>query len=403
MDRSKGNVLVSRRRFLDQEKTLKRAITLETLKEGDVVKGKVTGLTNFGAFIDIGGIEGLLHVSDMDWVRVDNPKKLMDVGQDVDVKVLKHDVATHRISLGRKQLLTHPWEGIEARYPVGTEVKGKVTGLAPFGAFVEIERGIEGLIHLSELSWTVRVKHPQEVLKAGQDVEARVIALDRAKEKLSLSLKRIGANPWEDVAKKHPVGSTVEGEVSHVAAFGVFVKVADGVEALLKNQDLAWAETAAPQSLKVGDKIKAKVLEMDVPAEKMALGLKQLSADPLGTLHVGDAVTGLVTNVAEFGIFVKLKSGLDGLVRNVELNQFKSKFFDGDASRSKESSGHEYKQGDEVTASVININKKERKVELSIRRYERDQEKVLLKKYCGKQSNPTLGEATGWGNDDSDQ
>lgn len=400
MDRATGNVLVSRRRLMEQEKAAKRSVTLETLEIGKVLKGRVTGLTNFGAFVDIGGVEGLLHVSDMSWTRVDKPESVFSVGSEVDVKVLKYDPATHRISLGRKQLLPHPWDGIEQKYSIGSLVKGKVTGFAPFGAFVEIEPGVEGLIHVSEFSWTDRVKQPQDVLKTGETVEAKLIGIDRAKEKISLSLKRAQGNPWEEAARLYPVGSQLEGEVTRLAPFGAFVKIPTGVEALLKAQDLSWTDraTTPDKILKPGEKIKAVVLEIDLKEEKMALGLKQLTPDPMKSLKIGQAVNGKVVKVAEFGIFVHLENGVDGLIRSSEIHNNRSRFDHGDLGSPAPS--HEYKEGDPVTAAVLKINKKERKLELSIRRYERDQEKELLKKYSGRAGGPTLAETTGWGIED---
>jgi small subunit ribosomal protein S1 len=396
MDRAKGNVLVSRRRILEQELAVKRTETLGALQVGQVVKGRVTGLTNFGAFVDIGGIEGLLHVTDLSWARVDNPQSVVKVGQELEVKVLKHDAATHRISLGLKQLMKHPWEGIEAKYPAGTLVKGKVSSIAPFGVFVELEPGVEGLIHVSELMWTERVKDPKKVAKVGQEVEARVLNIDREKEKISLSLKRVGTNPWEEAKKNNKPGSIIEGEVTHLANFGAFVKLASGLEALIRNQDVSWSDHNANVSsvLKPGDKVKAVVLDVNVAEEKMALGLKQLTPDPMSAVKVGSTVNGTVSKVTEFGVFVKLESGVEGLVRSNELeggNPKGSKFSDMPTTPAVV-----YKEGDQVTASVIKFNKKDRKIELSIRRYERDQERELLKKYSGKQQKTTLGDATGW-------
>jgi small subunit ribosomal protein S1 len=399
MDRAKSNVLVSRRRLIEQEKSVKRAATLNHLQVGQVIKGRVTGLTNFGAFVDIGGIEGLLHVSDLAWQRVDNPNKLLKVGDEIEVKVLKHDAASNRISLGRKQLLAHPWEGVETKFPVGSTVKGKVTGLAEFGAFVELAPAIEGLIHISEFSWTEKVKKPGAVLKVGQEVEAKLIAIDREKEKISLSLKRMGPSPWEEASRLHPIGSKVEGEVTHLANFGAFVKIAPGVEALLKTQDMSWTDRVQnPGSVvKVGDKITAIVLEVNPQQEKMALGLKQLTADPFKTLKIGQEVTGAVSKVADFGLFVKLTNGLDGLVRSSEMQVERSMFEDRNDRSAKPSPTASYKEGDAITASVLKINKKDRKIELSIRKYEKNQEKELLKKYSGKNDKLTLGETTGWG------
>lgn len=405
MDRTKGNVLVSRRKILEAEKNVKRAQTLEGLKIDQVVKGRVTGLTNFGAFVDIGGVEGLLHNTDLAWGRVESPKGHVKVGDEFDVKVLKFDTATKRISLGRKQLMPHPWDGIESRYPIGTKITGKVRSLAAFGGFVEIAPGIEGLIHVSELSWTEDIKDPKKVLKAGQTVETVIIAVDRSKEKISLSLKRVQANPWQDVAKSHPVGSQVEGEVTHIVNFGAFVRIAPGVEALLKTQDLSWTErySSPSQVLKVGDKIKTVVLDIDLKSEKMSLGLKQLSSDPMKHMKIGQIVTGTVSKTTDFGMFVKLDSGVDGLVRSNEVQLKRSIFSDPEDRFKKEPVESPYKEGEKIQAVVSKVNRKERKLELSIRRFEQQEERDLLKKYSGHTSNPTLGEATGWTDAASDE
>ncbi len=397
MDRAKGNVLVSRRRVQEQEKAVRRGQTLEKLEVGQVHKGRVTGLTNFGAFVDIGGIEGLLHISDLAWGRVDSPKGHVKIGDELDVKVLKYDTTTHRISLGRKQLLPHPWEGIETRFPKGSKISGKITGMAAFGVFVEIEPGIEGLVHISEISWTEEVKNPKDLYKVGQGVEAVVIDIDRAKEKISLSVKRAESNPWEGVSKAYPVGSRVEGEVTHLTNFGAFIKVAPGIEALLKSGDLSWTDKIQSPSklLKVGDKIKAVVLDINLKEEKMSLGLKQLIQDPMKSLRAGQVITGTVAKVTDFGVFVKMESGIDGLVRHNEVQNKKS-MFDEEKGRPSAPEQPVYKEGDVVQAVVTKINKKERKIELSIRRFEHQLEKELLKKYSGNTGNTTLGDATGW-------
>jgi small subunit ribosomal protein S1 len=402
MDKSKGNVLVSRRKILENEKAVKRVATLQKIEVGQVLEGRVTGLTNFGAFVDVGGVEGLVHVSDLAWQRVDNPKTIVKVGDVFPVKVLKFDTTTQKISLGRKQLMTHPWDGIEKKFPAGTVINGKVTSLAPFGAFVQIEPGVEGLIHMSELSWTDRAKNPKDVLKVGQAVEARIIGIDRANEKISLSLKRTGESPWDGIEKKYPVGSQIDVEVTHLAKFGAFVKIADGIEALLKVHDLSWSEKIQnpSQVLKVGDKIKVAVLEINLKEEKISVGLKQLQADPLKKYKVGQAVTGTVTNVTNFGLFVKLDSGIEGLIRSNETFLRRSIFSDAepreDRARGPQPDQPLFKVGDTVTAAVFKIDKKERKLELSIRQYESREEKELLKKYTGSKQLPTLGTTTGW-------
>jgi small subunit ribosomal protein S1 len=399
MDKIKRNVLVSRRKHLENERIHTRTVTLENMKEGLLLEGTVTGLTNFGAFIDIGGIEGLLHVSDMAWTRVDNPKTIVKVGDRLSVKVLKYDATTHKISLGRKQLLPHPWEGLEKRFPIGCVTKGKVTGIAAFGAFVQIEPGIDGLIHMSELTWTDRAKNPKDILKKGQDVEVKIIAIDRVQEKISLSLKRAGSNPWEAIKAKYPKGSVIEGEISHLATFGAFVKIEEGFEGLLKTQDISWTERVSLQQMfKVGDKIKAVVLDVNPDEEKMALGTKQLNADPFRTLKIGQAVNGTVSKVISNGVFVKLDSGLEGFVRYSELHLQKSIFSEPGQRNSAPSDekANFPNVGDAVSATVTRLDKKDRKIDLSIRRFEQGQEKELLKKYSGQNSKLTLGEATGW-------
>ncbi len=399
MNRAKSNVLVSRRQLIEAEREVKKTETLKTIKEGQVVRGRVVSVTNFGAFLDIGGMEGLLHVSDLEWTRVEDPKTVVKVGDELDVQVLKFDTATHKVSLGRKQLLKHPWDGIEERFSIGTIVQGKVTGLASFGAFVQIEPGVEGLIHVSEISWTERVKNLKDVFKIGQEIEAKLIGFDREQEKISLSLKRLGASPWEQAVHIYRPGTEIEGDVTHTAPFGVFVKIPIGIEGLIKAQDLSWTDKAVnPQeAFKPGDKVKAVVLEVNVKDEKMSLGIKQLSKDPLKTLKVGDAVTGKVSKMVDFGVFVQLDSGLEGLVRSQELYNEKSIFSDGKRKGEElPSELPQIKEGDEITATVIKILKKDRKIELSIRKYEREQEKELLRKYSGQQGNPTIGEATGW-------
>lgn len=401
MDRSKGSVLVSRRKIAESEKAVKRAATLSTIQEGQLFQGKVNGLTNFGAFVDIGGVEGLLHNSDLSWNRNETAQKTLKVGQDVEVKVLKYDAATHRISLGRKQLLQHPWEGLEKKYPIGSIVKGKVKSLADFGAFVELEAGIEGLVHVSEFSWTERVKKPQGHLKAGQDVQVKMLSIDRENEKISLSLKRAGESPWENILKQYPLGSKVEGEITHIAPFGAFVKLPSGIEALLKTQDISWTEriASAQTVFKVGQKLTVMVLEVNPREEKIAVGVKQLSGDPLKNLKPGQQVTGTVSKIGDFGLVVKLESGVEGLVRMSELQHGRSMFSDPQERKDRNAPiENPYKLGDSITASVLKSDRKERKLELSIRKYEQNQERELLKKYT-QTSRLTLGETTGWTSD----
>jgi len=398
IDRAKRNVIVSRKKVLETEKALHRTKTLANLKEGEVVKGKITGLAEFGVFVDIGGIEGLLHISDVAWVKTEDPKKIFKVGEEIELKVLKFDSQTQKISLGRKQLLPRPWDGMKGKIHIGDIVRGHIVGFAAFGMFIEIEPGVEALLHLSELSWTEKVKSPKQLFKMGQELDAKVIAIDADEEKMSLSLKRLGPSPWEDVAKQYPVGSQIEGEVTHLAPFGAFVKIPLGMEALIKTQDISWTEkfNTPDQILKKGEKIKGVVLEVDSNKEKMAIGIKQLSPDPLLSLRVGQIVHGNVSKVADFGVFVKLDSGLDALIRTTELQLNRSIFNESKNGENTALTPKDFQIGQVIEATVVKINKKERKVDLSIRKYERDQEKHLLRKYSGESPRPTLGEATGW-------
>jgi small subunit ribosomal protein S1 len=316
------------------------------------------------------------------------------------LKVLKHDTATQRISLGLKQLQPHPWDGIETKYPVGSLIKGKVKSTAPFGVFVEVAPGIEGLIHVSELSWTERVKDPKKAVKSGQEIEVKVLSIDREKEKLSLSLKRAGENPWEKAKKEYRHGSQIEGQITHITNFGAFVKISSGLEALIRNQDLSWTDHSANASklFKAGDTVKAVVLDVNVAEEKMSLGIKQLSQDPFSSLKVGQTVNGTVSKVMDFGLFVKLDGGFEGFVRSNEIEaSTRSKFDDERPMRGERPTPTTaYKEGDAVTASILKINKKDRKIDLSIRRFEKNEERELLKKYSGKNDRMTIGDVTGW-------
>lgn len=383
MERSKSNVVVSRRKWLEQERQKQREVTMETLAEGQQVIGTVTSLTSFGAFLDIGGIEGLLHISDMSWKRVEKPDQIVKLGQAIPVKILKFDKTTQRISLGLKQLQPHPWEGVQSRYSVGTTVKGKVTSLTNFGAFIELEPGVEGLIHVSELSWKERVAKPQDVLKVGEDVDVKVLLVDPAKEKLSLSLKRVGTSPWELAKANHPQGSRVMGKVTHLAPFGAFVLLPEGVEGLIHVSDMSWTYRVQHPSEKVAvnQEIEAVVLDVRPEAEKISLSLKHTEKDPLNTLKSGDAVTGRITRVGDHGAQVELANGIEAYIRPQEF----SETIDGKPQA--------LEPGQEVTGKIIRIDSRERKAELSIRRHDRDEERRMLKRYGGQHQQPlTLGD-----------
>jgi small subunit ribosomal protein S1 len=383
MDRSKSNVVVSRRKLLEKERTRHREATLSTLSEGQVLEGTVASITHFGAFIDIGGVEGLLHVSDMSWQRAEKPSAFVKVGQTLQVKVLKYDPATHRISLGLKQLQKHPWADVPARYPVGSEVKGRVTTMTNFGAFIELQPGVEGLLHVSELSWKERVAKPQEILKAGEEVTVKVILVDPSKEKLSLSLKRMGTSPWELAKRNYKAGTRIKGSVTHLTPFGAFVMLPEGIEGLIHISDMSWTKKIQHPSevVTVGQEVEVAIMDVKVDAEKIVLSLKQTQPDPLSTLRVGQVVTGRVVRSGESGLTLELPSGAEAHIRQSELSE--------DALGRVQIPA----AGDEVTAKVIRIDVRERRIDLSVRKQDRDEERQMLKRYAGQNQQPlTLGD-----------
>ena len=383
MDRAKPNVVVSRRKLVEKERGQKRETTLASIKVGDVLDGTVTSIASFGAFVDIGGIEGLLHISDISWHRTDKVEKLLKIGQAVQVKVLKYDPTVQRISLGLKQLTAHPWAGVEQRYKPGTMVTGKVTSLTSFGAFVQIEPGVEGLIHVSELSWKERVSKPEEILKPNTEITVKVLSVDTAKEKLSLSLKRAGSSPWDKIKSQYPVGSRVQGPITHLTPFGAFIMLPEGIEGLVHISDLSWAKRVKHPSeiVAVGQMIEVVVMDVKPDAEKIVLSLKHSQPDPFASLRNGQAVSGTVTAVRDSDISVTLPGDVEATVRRQELAQ--------------DVEGKEQipEVGQLVTAKITRLDPKERRVELSIRRFDRDEERQMVARYAGKNQEPlTLGD-----------
>lgn len=383
MDRSKSNVVVSRRKLLEKERQRQREATLATLAEGQVCAGTVTSTTHFGAFVDIGGIEGLLHISDMSWHRVERAEAAVKIGQSLQVKILKYDPATQRISLGLKQLQPHPWQGVAQRYPVGSVVKGGVTTLTNFGAFVQLEPGVEGLLHISELSWKDRTAKPQDILKAGQEIAVKVLLVDPAKEKVSLSLKRVGESPWEIAKANHPAGSRVKGPVTHLTPFGAFVMLPEGIEGLVHVSDLSWTQKVPRPSdvLTVGQEIEIVVMEVKAEAEKIVLSLKHTQPDPLSLLRAGEAVSGRVIRVGENKVTLELASGAEATIRQSEL------------SEDAEGRAQIPAVGENVTGKIMRADLRERRVEVSVRRFDREEERQMLKRYAGQNQKPLkLGE-----------
>jgi small subunit ribosomal protein S1 len=384
MNSGRGNIVLSRRELLEQQQGRRKEQVLSTLAEGQVVKGVVKNITDYGAFVDLGGIDGLLHVADMSWGRIGRPSDICKVGDAVEAVVLKYDREKQKISLGIKQKTQDPWQTVAERYPVGTRVRGKVVSLQDYGAFVELEHGVEGLVHVSEMSWTQKVKHPSKVVSVGDMIEAQVLSLDPAGKRISLGMKQVGPNPWHTLAERYPVGSQVEGKVRTITDFGAFVAVEEGIDGLIHISDLSWTRHIKHPSevLKKGQTTKAVVLSIDPQKERISLGLKQLSPDPWEKAiperyKVGQDENVKVTKTADFGMFVELEHGIEGLIPASELLK--------DAAPVKE--------GDEVTARVIKVDKGDRKIALSIKAYERGKDKTALKEYMSQQEKPdtTLG------------
>jgi small subunit ribosomal protein S1 len=379
-NKKRGNIVLSRRVLLEKEREELKKETLKNLKEGAILKGVVKNLTDYGAFIDLGGIDGLLHVTDMSWGRIGHPSEMFEVGQEVRVVVLKFDPASERVSLGLKQIQEDPWHRADEKYPVGTRVKGKVVSLTDYGAFIELEQGVEGLVHVSEMSWTKRVKHPSKLVNVGDAVEAVVLDIDPKAKRISLGMKQIEANPWTLLEDKYPIGSVIRGEVRNVTDFGIFVGVEEGIDGLVHVSDISWTERIKHpgEKFKKGDVVEAVVLNIDVENERFSLGVKQANPDPWTTLAerhpVGSRLKGKVTKVTDFGAFVELEPGIEGLVH---VSEMKDERVDNPRDVVKE--------GDDVDVKVIDMDLQERKVALSIKALNRDGGEDDYREYLRKQ------------------
>ncbi len=365
------NVVVSRRELLEAERISKKAEVLENIKVGDVREGIVKNITDFGVFLDLDGIDGLLHITDMTWKRIKHPSEMVHLGQKLEVMILSVDKDKGRVALGLKQKETNPWDQIEQKYPPGTRVKGKIVNLLPYGAFIEIDPGIEGLIHVSEMSWVKNVTDPSEIVKKGDDVEAIVLSVQKEEGKISLGLKQAEHNPWDDVEKKYPVGSNVKAEIKSLTNYGAFVELEPGVEGLIHISDLSWIKKVSHPSevLRKGDLVDSVILSVDKESKKITLGVKQLSRNPWEsiekTMPVGSLVKGKVTKITAFGAFVELDSGIEGLIHVTELSDQAFGKVEDVVSK-----------GDEVTAKVIKLDPEHKKIALSIKEYLIDQNQV---------------------------
>ena len=356
------NVVLSRREIIEQERAEKRSRFLETVKVGDTVKGTVKNLTDFGAFIDLDGMDGLLHITDMTWGRLTHPSELLKIGQEIGVVVLDINKEKERVSLGLKQTQRNPWDRIEERFPVGATVRGKVTNLVPYGAFVEIEEGVEGLIHVSELSWTKRITRPSDVLTQGQEIEAVVLGVNKEEQKISLGVRQLEPNPWDAIEQKYAIGSRVTGKIRNMTAYGAFVELEEGIDGMIHVSDLSWTRKINHPSevLKKNDEVEAVVLDIDKVNQRISLGVKQLDSDPWKEIDhkykIGDLVHGKVTKLASFGAFVQLQDDIDGLVHISQLSEEH-------VAKVKDV----LKVGQEVEARVIKVDKAERRIGLSIK------------------------------------
>jgi small subunit ribosomal protein S1 len=365
------NIVLSRREVIEAERAEQRAEFLDSVKIGDRVEGIVKNITDFGAFIDLQGMDGLLHITDMSWGRINHPSEMLAIGQKVDVVILDVDKEKERVSLGSKQLQDNPWEAIEAKFPIGMEVGGKVTKLVPYGAFVELEKGVEGLIHVSELSWTKRITRPSDVLSIDQEVKAVVLAISKEEQKISLGVRQLETNPWDEVEGRYPIGSTIKGEIRNLTPYGAFVELEDGIDGMIHVSDLSWTRKINHPSevVKKGEVVEACVLEIDKTNQRISLGVKQLESDPWSIIDsrfkVGDLVKGTVAKIASFGAFIQLEDDIDGLVHISQLSE-------DHVAKVKDV----IKVGDEVEARVIKVDKVERRIGLSIKAAEYSEEQL---------------------------
>jgi len=390
MDRARGNIVVSRRAVLEESRAEARNELVANLKEGQVLQGVVKNITDYGAFVDLGGVDGLLHVTDIAWRRINHPSEALHIGQTVNVQVVRFNPETQRISLGMKQLEADPWEGVQAKYPVGSRFKGRVTNITDYGAFVELEPGIEGLVHVSEMSWTKKNVHPGKIVSTSQEVEVMVLDVDPVKRRISLGLKQCMENPWSGFLEKHPVGSELEGEVKNITEFGLFVGLTPEIDGMVHLSDLDWERPGeeAVQDYKKGDVVKVKLLDVDVEKERISLGIKQLKKDNFAeaatSLKKGDVVTCTVTQITDGGIEVAVGDGVTGFIKKSDLSRERS-----------EQRPDRFAVGEKVDAKITQIDAKTRKVSLSIKQREVEEDKQAMAEYGSSDSGASLGDILG--------
>jgi small subunit ribosomal protein S1 len=392
-NKKRGNIVLSRRSLLEEKREEMRSETLGAMEEGNIVKGIVKNITDYGAFIDLGGLDGLLHITDMSWGRLKSPAELIEAGQELELKILKYDTEKERVSLGLKQLSDDPWNKVKETYPVSTKLKGKVVSLADYGVFVEIADGVEGLIHVNEMSWTKKIKHPSQMVKVGDELEVKVLEIDTENRRISLSLKALEENPWVELKDSYEPGTIIEGEVKSLTDFGAFVGVADGIDGLVHISDFSWTKRVNHPSevVTVGDKVRAVVLGVDIENERFSLGMKQLDSDPWTQVEskypIGTQVDTKVTKVADYGVFVEIEENIEGLIHISELD-----------TKRVENIEEIIKAGDEVKAEIISIDQDARKIGLSAKLVQLRSQKANVDDYVKKAtatSKTTMGDIFG--------
>ena len=390
IDRRRGNIVVSRRAVLEESRAEARSELVSNLQEGQVLQGVVKNITDYGAFVDLGGVDGLLHVTDIAWQRISHPSEALQIGETVEVQVIRFNAETQRISLGMKQLMSDPWENVEGKFPIGAKMEGRVTNITDYGAFVELAAGVEGLVHVSEMSWTKKNVHPGKIVSTSQQVEVLVLDVDLSKRRISLGLKQCTANPWEDLNATYPIGTEIEGEVRNITEFGLFVGLTEDIDGLVHLSDISWETTgeAALEGFNKGDTIKAKVLDIDISKERISLGIKQLTDDPYAgqadAYRKGEVVTCTVANVSDNGIDVTVGDSVTGFIRRTDLSRDRA-----------EQRSDRFAVGEKVDAVVTNVDKKTRKLTLSIKVRETAEEKQAMADFGSSDSGASLGDILG--------
>ena len=390
IDRRRGNIVVSRRAVLEESRAEARSELVSNLQEGQVLQGVVKNITDYGAFVDLGGVDGLLHVTDIAWQRISHPSEALQIGETVEVQVIRFNAETQRISLGMKQLLSDPWENVEGKVPIGAKMEGRVTNITDYGAFVELEAGVEGLVHVSEMSWTKKNVHPGKIVSTSQHVEVMVLDVDLSKRRISLGLKQCTTNPWEDLSATYPVGTEIDGEIRNITEFGLFVGLNDDIDGLVHLSDISW-ENAGEEALEgftKGDMVKAKVLDIDVNKERISLGIKQLPDDPFAgqadAYRKGEVVTCTVSAVTDNGIDVTIGENMTGFIRRTDLSRDRA-----------EQRADRFAVGEKVDAIVTSVDKKTRKLSLSIKARESAEEKQAMAEFGSSDSGASLGDILG--------